>query len=452
MASVFKRRAGLKAPRYYVQYRGADGAVHRVSAGRDKNASLAMATEIERRVQRERSGLADPHEGQVRRPVREHLDDFIAVLRDRQRSPIHVHAIGAKVRAILDGIGARTVADLRPSRVEAFLGDLGAKGRSRKTLAHYVGAVSEFSRWLLHDGRIGADPLVNLPTFDADADRRHVRRALDDEEQRRLVHAAETSDRTKFGLTGRDRALIYKLALSSGLRANELATLTVGCLTFGDAPTVTVEAKNAKNRKRETLPLRPDVADALRAYVGIRTADEMVFPKNTWSLHAARVLRVDLAAAGIPYRDDAGRVVDLHALRHTFITNLARAGVPPQIAQRLARHSDVRLTLGVYSHLGLVDLAGALAKLPGLDVDVSPQSLSAVANGTSGLRANLSLPGAISGDLVPSRETGDTEKGNLGIAPRANDCAPVQAAANGRDGEEGKAGEGNRTLVISLEG
>ena len=50
------------------------------------------------------------------------------------------------------------------------------------------------------------------------------------------------------------------------------------------------------------------------------------------------------------YKDHQGRYADLHANRHTFITNLARAGVSPKTAQTLARHSDIRLTMNVYTH------------------------------------------------------------------------------------------------------
>ncbi len=41
-----------------------------------------------------------------------------------------------------------------------------------------------------------------------------------------------------------------------------------------------------------------------------------------------------------------------HALRHTFISNLARAGIHPKTAQALARHSTITLTLDRYSHVG----------------------------------------------------------------------------------------------------
>ncbi len=57
------------------------------------------------------------------------------------------------------------------------------------------------------------------------------------------------------------------------------------------------------------------------------------------------MLKGDLKAAGIPFKDSLGRQADFHALRHTFITNLARSGVHPRTAQTLARHSTMELIL-----------------------------------------------------------------------------------------------------------
>ena len=59
-----------------------------------------------------------------------------------------------------------------------------------------------------------------------------------------------------------------------------------------------------------------------------------------------------------------GLYADFHSLRHWFITGLARAGVSPKMAQTLARHSDVRLTLGVYTHVELSDHSAAIESLP----------------------------------------------------------------------------------------
>ena len=84
--------------------------------------------------------------------------------------------------------------------------------------------------------------------------------------------------------------------------------------------------------------------------------------------HTCRMIRSDLSAAGVPYRDSVGRNVDFHALRHTFITNLARSGVHPSTAQTLARYSTITLTMDRYTHTMLEQLATALQKLPHLSI------------------------------------------------------------------------------------
>jgi len=95
------------------------------------------------------------------------------------------------------------------------------------------------------------------------------------------------------------------------------------------------------------------------------------------------MLRGDLAAARIPYRDEQGRVFDFHALRHHFITSLATAGVHPKVAQTLARHSDINLTMDRYTHLAVADVAGGLDGLPELPSEPATTG-TAKATGTDG--------------------------------------------------------------------
>ena len=75
--------------------------------------------------------------------------------------------------------------------------------------------------------------------------------------------------------------------------------------------------------------------------------------------------------------DAAERVADFHALRHTFISRLARAGVPRVVAKNLARHSTITLTMDRYSHVGLVDELAALNALPAVAVQAEPVVLAA---------------------------------------------------------------------------
>ncbi len=79
--------------------------------------------------------------------------------------------------------------------------------------------------------------------------------------------------------------------------------------------------------------------------------------------------------------DHAGRVADFHALRHTFISNLARGGVHPKLAQALARHSTVTLTMDRYTHTVIGEQADALTALPDLSGD-GPETERQRATGT----------------------------------------------------------------------
>ena len=83
------------------------------------------------------------------------------------------------------------------------------------------------------------------------------------------------------------------------------------------------------------------------------------------------MIRIDLAAADIPYRDD-GKDYDFHALRHQFITGLARAGVSLKSAQELARHSKPELTANTYTHLTIKDTAADVEKMAAIPTGQHP--------------------------------------------------------------------------------
>ena len=76
------------------------------------------------------------------------------------------------------------------------------------------------------------------------------------------------------------------------------------------------------------------------------------------------MVKRDLEAVGLGYKDGSGRIFDFHAIRHQFISNLALCGVHPKVAQELARHSDINLTMTRYSHLTKADEQRAIESLP----------------------------------------------------------------------------------------
>jgi integrase len=174
----------------------------------------------------------------------------------------------------------------------------------------------------------------------------------------------------QFDRLGRERALIYRVLVTTGLRRGELAALTVGDLWLdGARPVIVLRGADAKNGKRATLPLRADVATELRRWIaekaeaadGTLPAGESLFDVPD---KLVRILDRDLAAAGIPKCDDRGYTVDVHAMRGTFATHLAAAGVSPVTLKTLMRHARIETTLKHYTDPALLDVAGAVELLP----------------------------------------------------------------------------------------
>lgn len=235
--------------------------------------------------------------------------------------------------------------------------------QSDQTRNFHLAAVKQFSKWAT-SAYLPADPLVHLKGSKNPVQAR-PRRVLTPVECMTLLEVTATQPE-RWGMAGAERALLYRMALETGMRANELRTLTRGSLDLGERPTVTVESKFSKNSETDELPLRPDTAELLRRH----TRANKLLPgarvfNMTKSQHSAKMLRGDLEAAGIDFIVN-GKRVDFHALRHTFVTNLVSKGVDPRKTQRLARHSSFDLTLKRYNHSAGEDLFEAVSRLPDL--------------------------------------------------------------------------------------
>ena len=223
-------------------------------------------------------------------------------------------------------------------------------------------AFKSFSRWLFRTERMRTDPMMQVPKLRLDTDQRHRRRALTDNEIARLI-AAAGKGRKVMGMSGKDRAMLYWLALETGLRVSELRSLTLASFDLANSAraTVTVQASFSKHRREDVLPIRRDLAEALAAFLAEKAMDAVLFkvPEK-----ASKMLQVDLKAAWIPYQDEQGRFIDFHGLRHSFISRLARSGIMPAVAKDLARHSTITLTMDHYTHTEIDDRRNALNSVP----------------------------------------------------------------------------------------
>lgn len=316
-------------------------------------------------------GLLSRERVAVAKSLTEHLDDFAAALRGKGNSKFHVQVVTTRARRIITACAFRYYSDISASKIMGYLDNLRQdtptqRGISAQTFNFYLQAIKQFCRWMVNDRRAHESPVTHLGGLNVKLDRRRDRRALKVDELRRLVETTERGPE-RNGMSGSERALLYRLALETGLRAGELRSLTRSSFDLNPrAAMVTVEAAYSKHRRTDTLPLRPDLAQALGFHLADVTPAVTAFRMPKCRKVTAEMFRADLEAAGIVYRDDGGLVADFHSLRHTFISNLAAGGVHPKVAQSLARHSTITLTMDRYTHTCIGEQADALTVLPDL--------------------------------------------------------------------------------------
>jgi integrase len=297
------------------------------------------------------------------------------------------------------------LADFDAAPVEQWLVQRTGEDMSASTRNSYLAAAGAFVNWCIADGRLAVNPFARVVKANEDADCRRTRRALDDAELVQLLDAARRrplldamtirrgkrkgqavanvgdTARARLELLRRERALVYKTFLLTGLRRGELASLTVGRLHLeGPVAFLSLDAGDEKNREGSDLALRDDLTADLRDWLAYKLHWLQEEARQTGAPIPARlpadtpffnvpvalveILNRDLRLVGIAKPDDRGRTIDVHALRHTFATHLSRGGVAPRTAQAAMRHSTIDLTMNTYTDPRLLDVRGALDPPP----------------------------------------------------------------------------------------
>jgi integrase len=363
-------------------------------------------------------GLVGEARGGALRPLLQHLEGtseapgFRESLVARGATAAYVDQAVSRTRRVIQGCGFCRWNDISAGKVMVFLHGLrqacpGRRGTAKRGISAqsfngYLAAMKAFCKWMVDEEGGRHSPLAHLVGLNVRADRRHDRRAMSAEEIGRLL-AATRDGPPRCGTSGPQRAMLYRLAVETGLRAGEIASLTPESFDLSaETPTVTVQAAYSKRRRLDVLPLRLDTARELRDFLKTATPGEVVFKVPAGRF--ARIFRADLAAARqkwieqslsllerqdrersslLCYRDSSGRVADFHALRHSCASLLAAAGVHPKVVQVHMRLSTVEMTLGRYTHVLAGQQAAALAALPSFSMTpacgtISPPHLRAL--------------------------------------------------------------------------
>ena len=340
----------------------------------DKRVAEQKLAEYVKERERESVGLTVP------RGVRdafavllsEHVTRFLADVAGKGRAPRTITTYNKLLTVLFRGCAWKTLGDVTANSFS----DWRARSKHRpKYLNDMHGVVTGLMRWMERQGMLLQNPLRHVQKI-SNASAPEYRRALTGDQIRRLLAVAPDN-----------RAQVYHVILYTGLRRHELNLLTWADFELESVPPVVVlSARITKNRKAARLELRPEVVEVLRR----RRADSMPFE---WAFRgkvpSPAKLRVDLAAAEIPAVDEKGRVLDVHALRKTFCTQLRIAGVPIDRAKEMMRHSDMKLTMQVYTDVDQLPLAAELAKLPSYKLPFSDSRLDSLPDSQTGVAGGL---------------------------------------------------------------
>jgi len=230
--------------------------------------------------------------------------------------------------------------------INAYLAHLHARpgGIRANSQRRLMASLRRCYRWLLDQGRLRADPLLNI---DRPRAAQRFPKTLTEAQVEALIDAPDTE--TPLGL--RDRAML-ELLYATGLRVSELVGIRLFELSLNDN-VVRVIGKGAKER---LVPLGETAADWLRRFLAAargellgRHSSDAIFltarggamsRQMFWNLVKKYALQ-----AGIPQER-----MSPHVLRHAFATHLLNHGADLRVVQLLLGHADISTTQ-VYTHV-----------------------------------------------------------------------------------------------------
>ena len=251
-----------RSPFYMAKYRDGTGKIVEVSTGcRDETAAKQVLADFLKRSERVRAGLLTPTEDAVidQRSVSldQHVAAYMACLRNkringRKVSDHHCRNVEHNLRRVMRECRFLRTPDLSRRSFERWLNRRESEGMSARTRNAHQAAVVAFGNWCVETHRLASNPFNRMAKANEKADRRRQRRALTEEELVSLLNAARRrpllealtirrgkhkgqpraklrpETRQELQQLGRERALIYKTMVLTGLRKGELASLTVG--------------------------------------------------------------------------------------------------------------------------------------------------------------------------------------------------------------------------------
>ena len=246
--------------------------------------------------------------------------------------------------------GERPIASVKPSHVQGWVSGEAKRGLAPSTIRTRLNYVQMAFRAATLDKVISSSPAAGVKPPRARKADAAMKLLTIDEVRTVLEHAG-------------DFEAFVAVCVFAGLRLGEAAGLQLGDVNFlGRSIRVERQVQGSTNAGAKLVPPKygsertifvpADLTATLAAHVareGITRPDEMLFRTplgHLWNRNSAggEWRRIRKAAH---LADD----LTLHALRHTYASNLIAAGCDVVTVQRSLGHAQPSITLNVYGHL-----------------------------------------------------------------------------------------------------
>ena len=280
----------------------------------------------------------------------DHIKSFFSHLQNERRlSNYSIAAYKRDLQKLLQFLESRAqtnLLNLKTAQARMFPAELHRSGLSSASIQRTLSGARTFYRYLEREKLISYNPFAGIV---APRGRRRLPQHLSTDQAEKLVSIDAKSE-----IDYRDRAIL-ELFYSSGLRLSELSLLNLKQVDM-EQRLVQVLGKGAKER---ILPIGRHAHQALDDWFKQRAK---IAPKNETACFVGRSGR-RLGARGIQKRvqfwakrQELGRSVHPHMLRHSFANHLLESSGDLRAVQELLGHADISTTQ-VYTHLDFQHLA-----------------------------------------------------------------------------------------------
>jgi integrase/recombinase XerD len=271
----------------------------------------------------------------------EELDSFLAFLElEKGASPNTIGSYNRDLRQCAGFLADRRLTDwisVQSDDLSHWIQSMSGNGFAVSSIARKLSALRMFFRHLYREKKRTDDPteLLRGPRL-----ARKAPSTLSERDVQRLLESPAAT--TPLGV--RDRAIL-ELFYSSGLRASELAALTLTQVDL-EQGFVRVFGKGSKER---IVPLGDSAASAIEVYLG-SARPKCVKPNTGSELFISRrggaISRKTIWHLVKQYAEKAGldSAVKPHLLRHSFATHLLGGGADLRAIQEMLGHASITTT------------------------------------------------------------------------------------------------------------